>query len=321
VNREIRRRSRLIKLIGIAAIVLDAASAHALGDFSFRAELDKTEVLLGDEITLKVVITQPSGEEYVLPENPDFGKLKLIRKDEKREVHGGAKVTKTVSFVLAGYEMGEFTIAAMPVLSPEGDTGFKTEEFKVKIVGQLKEGEQAELKDVAPPVKFYERTWIPLYVLGAIAALVGLVLLLRRYLRRKREAAAAAKLAAETVEKRRPAHELALEAINALLAEDLLSRGQHRVFHFRISEIIREYVGARFAFDSLEMTTTELVEAVKSRYTAGLDLDEFAEFCSMTDLVKFAKHLPTDSEVSRTVDMAFSIVKKTAPSPEAAVVR
>jgi hypothetical protein len=307
--------ARTTLVAALAALVCIAASgiALAVGDFTFRAEVDRTEVLLGDEVTLKIVISHPAGQEYSLPVTPDLGKFRLLdRKEKKEEVLG--TVTKTLALVVAAYELGELSIPPIPVLSPSGDTGFKTEEFKVRVVGQIKEGEKGgDLRDVAPPVKFYERTWLPLYILAGISAGVGAFFLIRRYLRRRRAEAEARRRALADAGRERPPHEVAREALKNLLAEDLLKKGLYRLFYFRLSEIIREYVGARFGFESLELTTTELLDAVKARHTPGLDFDEFASFCAHADLVKFAKHVPADSDVSRSVDQAFAFIDRTTP--------
>ena len=297
----------------VLAIAVMPLTALAEENFTFRAEVDRSEVLLGDEITLKIVLTYAEGQEHRIPDTIELGKLKLLDRKEHKETALG-RVTKTVTVVMAGYELGEFAIPAIPVLAPSGDTGFKTEEFKVRVVGQLKEGEKGgELRDVAPPVKFYERTWLPLYILAAIGVAVGVYFLVRRWLRKRRDAAAAKRRAQEQAERLKPPHEIAREKLAALIAEDLVKKGLHRLFYFRISEIVREYVGARFAFDSLELTTTELLDALKGRYTRGLDLDEFARFCGHADLVKFAKHVPSDADVSRSVDQAYLFVEKTTP--------
>ncbi|MFA6033480.1 MAG: hypothetical protein WC889_11320 [Myxococcota bacterium] len=209
----------------LACMFLLPQMALAAGDFALRAEIDRTEVLLGDEIRLKVVITAPEGENFTLPASPDAGKLRLLDRKESSIKGKDGLVARTTEFVLAGYELGDFTVAPMAVLSSTGDTGFKTEEFKLKIVGQIAQGEKPEMKDVAPPVKFMERTWIALYILGGVIALVAAIILLAKWLRKRREAAENARRAAALAEKSRPAHEVALEMLERLLAEDLIAKG------------------------------------------------------------------------------------------------
>jgi len=62
----------------------------------------------------------------------------------------------------------------------------------------------------------------------------------------------------------RPAHEVALERLDRLGAR-LGTSDDLRPFIFELSEIIREYLGARFAFNSLELTTEELVLRLRRR--------------------------------------------------------
>ena len=57
----------------------------------------------------------------------------------------------------------------------------------------------------------------------------------------------------------RPAHEIALEKLDRLGAYGFLENADNRPFYFAVSEVIREYLGARFGFDSLELTTDELI--------------------------------------------------------------
>ena len=71
----------------------------------------------------------------------------------------------------------------------------------------------------------------------------------------------------------RPAHEIALERLDRLGAYGLLEDADNRPFYFAVSEVIRDYLGARYGFDSLEMTTDELVAELQGH--AGRDLASF----------------------------------------------
>ena len=50
-----------------------------------------------------------------------------------------------------------------------------------------------------------------------------------------------------------------LDRLGTILAQG----GDLRPFYFELSEAIRDYLGGRFGFDSLEMTTEELVAAMR----------------------------------------------------------
>ena len=80
-----------------------------------------------------------------------------------------------------------------------------------------------------------------------------------------------------------------------------------------MSEVIREYLGARFGFDSLELTTDELCAELQR--TAGREvlLGEVQGWLSACDLVKFAKISPSAAEARGSLETAILIVTSTRP--------
>jgi hypothetical protein len=83
-----------------------------------------------------------------------------------------------------------------------------------------------------------------------------------------------------------------------------------------VSEIIRDYLGGRYAFDSLEMTTDELVDELQRRAGRELLLSEVKGWLSACDLVKFAKVSPSAAEARGTLESAIRIVTTSRPAPE-----
>ncbi len=116
----------------------------------------------------------------------------------------------------------------------------------------------------------------------------------------------------------RPAHEVALERLDRLGAYGFLENADNRPFYFAVSEVIREYLGARFGFDSLELTTDELIAEL--RRTAGREvlLGEVQGWLSACDLVKFAKISPSAAESRGTLETAILIVTSTRPRADVA---
>jgi hypothetical protein len=80
---------------------------------------------------------------------------------------------------------------------------------------------------------------------------------------------------------------------------------------------VRAYLGARYGFDSLELTTTELMAELERRapHLSAPD-GEVARFLARSDLVKFAKTGSTDVAASEALDAAQAIVLSTAQKLE-----
>src|SRR6185295_5227365 len=104
----------------------------------------------------------------------------------------------------------------------------------------------------------------------------------------------------------RPAHEVAMEKLDRLGAYGFLEDADNRPFYFSVSEVIREYLGARYGFDSLELTTDELVAQLKraAKNELGLTEGEITGWLSACDLVKFAKISPTVAEARGALETA-----------------
>lgn len=158
------------------------------------------------------------------------------------------------------------------------------------------------------PFRLYEEhTTLKNIVLGVLiglvlmAVLLPLVLWLRRRLRKPTPPPPP-----------RPAHVTAFERLEALRARgipDTLEGTQ--AFAFELSEILREYFGNRYHFFSLELTTTELLEHLRSINPQGLTMAEIEEFFESLDMVKFAKAPMRPEEASARLETGVDFVRKT----------
>jgi hypothetical protein len=298
-------------------LVLDGGVAASADAPTVSARVDKNEGRVGDIIQLTITSVAPDTTPVNLPRTIELGPFSELddqnRKLEEKDL-GDGKKQRRFTLAIAAYEPGDLTIPGVEVtyIGKRGDVlSARTEPVAVKITSLLANEPEPALKDNAPPVRVFQRDLLLVYIAGALAA-AGLGAAIALFVRRRMRARASLRPAPPP----RPPHEIALERLDRLGAAGLAEDADHRPFHFALSEIIREYLGARFGFDSLELTTEELLDELRQHAGRELLLGEVAGWLSMGDLVKFAKISPSATEARGALETAIRIVESTRPRPE-----
>ena len=281
----------------------------------------KKKVYVGDVIRVRIAVIARAEISVNLPLSLDLGDFSQVGRPKVRtERLDGDKTKHEFVLRVAAFGVGQVKLPAIPItyvpprkaykgLDPNSAVSMPalqvtTEPLVQHISSVLANEPHPQLKKNAPPVEIMvedRRLKIILLVVAGILAGVALGFLLFFLLRRRR---------ARWVPPppRRPAHEIALEKLVLLRSAGYLDRGEFKPFYFGVSEAIREYLGNRYDFDSLELTTTELMDEMRPVAMAGVDPDELLKFLLDCDLVKFAKYIPPLEDAQRIVSQAEHIV-------------
>ena len=107
-----------------------------------------------------------------------------------------------------------------------------------------------------------------------------------------------------------PAHILALNSLKKLENKKLIDKKDIKEYYSSISEIIRRYIENRFNFPALELTTYEILNIITAiiKKEESISLKNILE---ISDLVKFAKKIPDQTENVKNLNLATDFVKKT----------
>ena len=273
-------------------------------------------VHVGDAITVVVTAITRHAVPVNLPGTLDLGAFSVLDRKEGEQDLGDGRTRHDFSLTVAAYEPGMKEIPAIDVtyLGKGGDVRtVRTAPLPVKVTSLIANEPEPALKDATGPVAVLEENRTIIYVGAGLAAAALGALVTFLIVRRLR-----ARIAARPGPPPRPAHEIALEKLDRLGQYGFLENADNRPFYFAVSEVIREYLGARFGFDSLELTTDELMRALKraARHELGLVEGEIHGWLAACDLVKFAKISPSASESRGTLETALRIVTSTRPRPE-----
>ncbi len=271
---------------------------------------------VGDAISVVVTAISRRGVPVNLPGALDLAGFSVLDRKESEQDLGDGRVRHDFALTIASYEPGEKEIPALEVtyLGSGGDVRTaRTTPLPLKITSLIANEPEPAIKDAVGPVTVMQENLLLVYIgAGLLAAALGA--LVTFFIVRRLRARAAARPGPPP----RPAHEIALEKLDRLGQYGFLEDADNRPFYFAVSEIIREYLGGRFGFDSLELTTDELVAQLKR--TGGKDLGifqgEVTGWLSACDLVKFAKISPSASEARGALETAIRIVTSTRPRPE-----
>lgn len=164
------------------------------------------------------------------------------------------------------------------------------------------------LRDIVGPVKIVPLSEWLLLAAGLILllALLALAFVLYRRAQRRRAARGAAPIPAL------PAH---LRA-RRLLEQALRLLGDPDPFCTEVSRILRLYLEERFGWNAPDRTTEEFLSELGGRAELSAeDRELLGAFLTRCDLVKFARHDPTEGELLELHRAALRLVDDTVPPP------
>ncbi len=277
-------------------------------------DIDRKEITVAERLNLKITMVVDEDYEVKLP---GFGeKLEQFgivdyRTTQPELTEDNRKVMSR-SYVLEPFLSGEYIIPSMEVTfwkEGEGETeahNIETPEVTITVKSILPEDlEEVKLNEIKPPIPFPRSysLWIWLGIGSAlfVAGIATAVILIRR--RRKVE---------EVWSQRVPAHELAYEELRRLVAEDLVKKGEIKVFYQRLSGIVRHYIENRFGLRAPEQTTEEFLTGLEAAQEfPGTYKPLLKAYLNHCDLEKFAEHQPRAEDIQNTFDSCKAFIKGT----------
>jgi len=288
--------------------------------FTLKLQTNKKEITIAEQLELVLETAVPENMEVDFPDYSaslgDFT-LKDTRILPARMTGSGdnVRVVHQAVYLLAPYLSGTYIIPAMTVTfrDKQNDAEVRqlvTEEIQVSVQSLLgPDTATVEIKDIKPPLSLPPNKAQQLLLVGLVLLLAILVVAGLFYWKK-----AADKKKPLAIQPR--PEEIALQELDRLLAENLLARGEVKLFHLRISDILRRYIENRFGLKAPERTTEEfLMELSQAKLSENALLGShktlLTDFLTQCDLVKFAKHEPTIAESEKTVVICREFVGKT----------
>ncbi|MDR3608043.1 MAG: hypothetical protein P4M08_11765 [Oligoflexia bacterium] len=224
----------------------------------------------------------------------------------------GQGLTATVVPIRAG----SLTLPSLAIVAlPEKKAIARTNPFSITVASAISgsDPKPQEAAPLQPPAMIAFPTWVIVSVsfIGALL-LGGLFFALYRWSKSRSKQLPPAPAAPPLSE-----DEAALAALLQAEKSDLLLKGEFKKHSFRVSEILKSYIGGRYGFDAPECTTSEILSRLGSMtegFASTFDSGQLANLKALfesLDRVKFADHIPTSEEAAQFVPTARRFVLAT----------
>lgn len=231
--------------------------------------------------------------------------LKIRRKTQEMNLEG--------SFVITSFDEGKYELSDIAVqrTTPDGKTDtllFAGKDLEVlSMPVDTTTFKPHDIKgQIRYPLTFKE---ILPYIIGIqlLAMIIILVVSLLK-MRKKNESGEGGI--------KEPAYIVALKKLDKFRGNKLWEPEKQKQFYSGVTDVLREYIAARFGVGAMEMTTAEIFEGLKDKEIPQEIMEETRNLFVTSDLVKFAKMTVSDDENVKAVPSAVRFVTTTWKSEE-----
>lgn len=278
--------------------------------YKVLGELNKEKISIGEPFTYTVTLYKTKGIPVKLNKfdiEKDKEKFKNLKINDIKEKHftaksGSIEIIKNIYF-LQPTDTDEAVIPAVSVSSNKEK--YHLQPIKILAESVLKNpDEMKDIHDIKPLDKFFIfNLW---YVIIPLIAILILALLAYFILKHKA-------VFIEEVDEHeyKPPHLVAYEELSKLKKIELNTYEDYKIFYTHLSEIFRKYLEGRFNIQAMERTTEEInADLIKIKF--NLKTRNLAKaILSKSDMVKFAKDLPTKEIAYSSLEKAYYFVDTT----------
>lgn len=279
-------------------------------EITVSAKLDTNQIKIGKQARISLKATTTKGVQVVFPELKDTltDKIELVSIGKIDTAQAGSQITYSKELVITSFDSGYFAIPPFRFhLKNDSTKQFETEALLFAVQTVAVDTTRA-IKGIKQPI---EPAWSIFEIQNEILiglAVVLLIILLLYFLKRRKKV----EHVEVVTEIKRPAHEIALEALEALRAQKLWQQGRVKEYHIVISDTVRTYIENRYDVGAMEMTSDEILRSLRLIIADTQLKTKLSTVLILSDMVKFAKEQPLPNENELSWEHAAEFVKQTA---------
>ena len=259
-----------------------------------RASVDRSQIVIGERIQLKLEADIPENQPIRFFQLDSIPHFEIINPGKIDTANAGSGTSLSQTIYITSFDSGHWVLPALPL---GFDETIMTDSIPVDVGFSPFDPQQPyhDVKDVMEVKPVEEKKQGKLWWFIGVGVLLAVILFF--VLRRPKKPVV--KPVAAPIDP----YKQAMEQLEKLRKEKLTPKA----YYSGMTDVFRTYVQKRKGIHSLQQTTGDLVQQLKSIGIEPSLYGELAEILQLSDFVKFAKYETTNADDVR----ALNTIKKT----------
>lgn len=306
-------------LLTAAAALLAAATASAQTP-TVEARVVPDSIGIGDTFTLEIDVERDQVQvtEFPLYENDD--KIEVVQSlPVDTLLQEGRRLKLRKRYLLQAFSEGRFNLGRPGVLYADKnivDTLYAADSLRLDVGTFQIDTTKQTIYDLKAqrtlPFRAEEIAGYLFWCLLLLLNLAALFFALRYHLAKRGKHLSDLFRPAPPA----PPHVVAIRALEGLHNQKLWQNNKHKQYYSGLTDILRRYLAGRFGIGAMEMTSDEIIEAVRPLELPRKSEMDLTALLREADLVKFAKATPEAVRNEEAYQWAYYFVEETKPVEE-----
>lgn len=309
-----------MKRLFAIALLLAGAAVRAQNAPTVTARIEPDSIMIGDRFDLTVEVDKDLVQVVQFPEfeNKEGSPLELV-KDHPIDTleRDGRHLRLRKRYTLAAFEEGNLGLGRAQVLYLDKnitDTLYTADTLRLQVGTFQIDSTSHTIYDIKAqrtlPFRYGEISGYVLWSLLGLIVLGGAIYagrrLMARYARKVRDIFRPAPPL--------PPHIAAIQALETLHNQKLWQSGRHKQYYSGLTDILRTYLAGRYGFGAMEMTSDEILAAVRRYDLPQKCVMDLQAILRDADLAKFAKAQSEGTTNEDNYLNAYYFVEETKPA-------
>lgn len=262
---------------------------------SVKTSVDKTQILIGEHFKFNVEVSVPVNTYRInwFTVADSFDHFEIVIRGRLDTSENNGILTYKQTLTLTSFDSGIYSIPAQPINfndnQDDSTTTLLTDSIPINISYSPLDSTKT-FHDIKTIIEVKDETPLWIWISGAalILLLIFAIIYFIKYLKRKKPQL--------LFNSKLSPYEEAMQSISIIQKEDLLTKGDIKQFHTRLTDIFKRYVSRKLQKNMLNLTSSETLLLLNDKHLTQENTALLAASLRMTDAVKFAKYAPPVSQ-------------------------